>query len=71
VGLSYHLTVSPGAFLIVGITALQPRGLTSMEKEKEYLALKDLIASEMPKSIYLNQNQFVKSRYLPGQSIYM
>jgi hypothetical protein len=32
----------------VGITALQPRGLTSMEKEKEYLTLKHLIAGETP-----------------------
>jgi hypothetical protein len=62
-GIFYHLTVYTGAFLIVGITALQPRGLTSMEKEKEYLTLKDLIASEMPTSIYLYPIRFVKCRY--------
>jgi hypothetical protein len=45
----YHLTVlHTAAFLTVAITALQPRGLTSMEKEKEYLTLKHLIAGETP-----------------------
>ncbi|MFL6493043.1 MAG: hypothetical protein ACJ70O_08090 [Nitrososphaera sp.] len=43
----------------MAITALQPPGWASMEKEKEYLTLKDLIASETPITTFSRPIQFV------------
>ena len=59
VGIFYYLTVSTSAFLIVAIITFLTRGLTGMEKGKEYPVLKDLNASEMPTASFLNQIQFV------------
>jgi len=72
VGILYNfLTSSTATVLVMAITILHPRGSTSIEEEKEYLRLKDLIASETPTAYYLNQFNLCNVDVLHGQSIYL